>query len=321
MFRVVYLADYFGDLATDANLRRALHETLSPPVPLFSDCDFDEDRIYEKALHGPRTYGALLDAVMSDFASRRGKPRWSEKTPGQSLAGVLGLLPDAQAVHIIRDPRAVVASSRQTPWELMPPARVARAWARFTADTLRTGRAAGPLAYHEVRYEDLVSEPEAVLRGVCTFLEEDYEAVMVDESDGRRWAVPTLGAQWPLGTPWHSRVLDPIRMGPPARLPAWDDRARVWAKVGTLATHLGYEPSRRGTIVLGRVLNLATSPASVPHALGQVRLRRAIRRPDTHYRAVQHWMRQRTSATDASLERASGTIEAEAYVSGGDGIS
>ena len=316
MFRVVYLSDYFGDLADDGNLRRALHETLSPPLPLFADCDFDEDRLYENALCGPRTYGALLDTVMSDFASRRAKARWSEKTPGQSLAGVLALLPDAQAVHIIRDPRAVVASSRKTPWELMPPARVAGAWARFTTDTLQTGRAAGARAYHEVRYEDLVAEPEAVLRGVCTFLEEDYEAAMVDESEGRRSAIASLGAEWPLPAPWQSSVLEPIEMKHPEHLRSWHDRARVWAKVGTLATHLGYQPSRRGTIALGRILNIAASPASMPHAVEQVRLRRAIRRPDTHYRAAQRWMGRRASATDASLERATRAIEADADLAG-----
>ena len=34
VFRVAALADYFGDLADDDNLARALHETINPHVPI-----------------------------------------------------------------------------------------------------------------------------------------------------------------------------------------------------------------------------------------------------------------------------------------------
>src|SRR5215212_1282793 len=66
-FRVADQAAYFGDLSDSVRLRRALEEALEPPLDLFSDCGFDMERIYERARRGAPTYGALFDAIMSDF--------------------------------------------------------------------------------------------------------------------------------------------------------------------------------------------------------------------------------------------------------------
>src|SRR4051812_42681389 len=114
-YRVADHADYFGDLADDENLGRALHEALNPQVDLLADCDFVEQRIIERARGGPRTYAGLMDAIMSDFAERTGKARWSEKSAGQSIDVAWDLFSDAQVVYIVRDPRDVVASSLRAP--------------------------------------------------------------------------------------------------------------------------------------------------------------------------------------------------------------
>ena len=311
LFRIAHLADYFGDLRDDASLRRALHDALFPPVPLFAGCGFDEDRIYQRAFAGPRTYGALLDAIMSDFADRHDKPRWSEKTPGQPLADVLHLWPDAQAIHIIRDPRLVVASSKRVPWELMPPPRVAATWASFTRANVQRGRAAGPRSYHEMRYEDLVADPETVLRALCTFLDEEYEPSMVEDRRRRQHALPAVVS------PWHRRVLDDIQAEspPPASVLTIFQRARVAAKLGQLPAHLGYPSSRRGVLSVGRLLNVLALPASLPHFLERLRLRWDLRNPESHYRAAHRWMGGRVRSvqlvqagtrTDAGLSPMSG---------------
>lgn len=63
---------------------------------------------------------------MSDFTARAGKQRWSEKSAGQPIDAALGLFPNAQVVHILRDPRDVVASSLATPWTDPDPTLIAR---------------------------------------------------------------------------------------------------------------------------------------------------------------------------------------------------
>src|SRR4051812_17375571 len=107
--RIVQFRDYWGDLNDDAVLRRVLEETLS--LPNLSESGFELERVFARASKGSRTYPGVLDAVMSDYAERNGKVRWSEKSPMQRSRLIWLLMPDAQVVHIVRDPRPCVASN------------------------------------------------------------------------------------------------------------------------------------------------------------------------------------------------------------------
>jgi len=291
--RVAHLADYFGDLADDANLRRALSEALNPPVPLLAECGFDEDLLFERARTGPRTYAALLDTLMSDFAERHGKARWCEKTPTQPATWVYDLFPEAQVVHIVRDPRDVVASSLDVPWTGMATRRIAAAWRRFTLDNVRVGLEVGPARFLQIRYEDLARDFESTLSLVCAFLDEGLTTEMLTEPERR---LPTIASA---AAPWHGTVLE--ERSPPAlgsyrsRLRA-DRRARVAAAIGGVIPSLGYPAPRRSTVVAGHALNLLAWPAEVPAAVGALRLRATARTPAARHRALEHYMRQRAES-------------------------
>src|SRR5205823_12370894 len=127
--RISSLADYYGDLRDDGALGRALRATLD--FVLLEPLQLDEEELLVEAKGGPRTYGSLLTTVMGHIATAWGKRRWSDKTPWQSPAAVWELIPDAQVVHIVRDPRDVVASSVEAPWIEDRPLELARAWTRF----------------------------------------------------------------------------------------------------------------------------------------------------------------------------------------------
>src|SRR5205823_3583886 len=127
--RISSLSDYYGDLCDDAALECALRDTLA--FVLLEPLHLDEAALLAEAKAGPRTYGGLLSTVMDHIASGWGKARWSDKTPWQLPAVVWELVPDAQVVHIVRDPRDVVASSVEAPWIGERPLELARAWRRF----------------------------------------------------------------------------------------------------------------------------------------------------------------------------------------------
>ena len=72
------------------------------------------------------------------------------------------VLPEARFVHVIRDGRDVALSMMDVPWG---PATVAEAAEMWVRDIRRARRQAKRLGhYMELRYEDLVGEPEACLR-------------------------------------------------------------------------------------------------------------------------------------------------------------
>lgn len=119
-----------------------------------------------------RRYGALVERIYGELVRREGARRWGDKTPGYALhlPTIAEVFPDAQFVHIVRDGRDVACSLIQT---RIGPRRVATAaplWQRYVETAQRDGSALETEHYHEVRYEALLRDPEATLRGVCAFL-------------------------------------------------------------------------------------------------------------------------------------------------------
>jgi LPS sulfotransferase NodH len=239
IYRVAHHAEYFGELTDDGNLRRALREALDAPLDILAACGWEFDTLLERARQGPRTYRGLFEALMGDFAERQGKVRWSEKSPGQTLGEAYALVPDAQFVHIVRDPRDVVASSVRAPMTEPDVTAIARGWRDFTLRNVRRGFVIGPAQYLQLRYEDLTRDPAAVLRIVCAFLGEDYEPAMLEDPSLRRVTVPEIAKGWQGG------ALESVRATGEGR---WRtrlgrrDQWRVHAVVGPLLAALGYEP-------------------------------------------------------------------------------
>lgn len=121
---------------------------------------------------------AFIDAFASRVLTASGKRRWAEKTPQniRHLDWISERFPRASIVHIIRDGRDAICSMRQHPdwrwvdgaWhKVLVPRPLAWHAQRWLDDT-RAGIAwRGDARYVEVRYEDLVADPVAVLRDTC----------------------------------------------------------------------------------------------------------------------------------------------------------
>jgi hypothetical protein len=135
-------------------------------------------RVKSVAPEGP---GDALRCFFQLYAESRGKPRWGDKTPNYAkrIRMIHRLLPEARFVHLIRDGRAWARSILGL-W--IGPDTIegcAREWvavidkARRQAAQLPAGR------YLELRYEDLVREPDASLRRVADLLELPFDDRML----------------------------------------------------------------------------------------------------------------------------------------------
>ncbi len=127
---------------------------------------------------------AALDLI-GQFGKKAGKSRWAEKTPAHvhHIAFIHEVFPDAQFIHMIRSGYEVVKSLQNMPWA---PRRIG--WSTKTwVSSVQAGRAAGaklpPGQYHELRYEQLVKEPQRALEELCAFLGETFSPQMLEFHD------------------------------------------------------------------------------------------------------------------------------------------
>lgn len=193
-----------------------------------------------------RLFGTLVRGLLDPPRRAAGKARIAEKSPNNVFvfAHLHRMLPDATFVHMLRDGRDVVASLLTMKWatpEGTPVAytRNARFAARYWASAVQAARAfaqdaAGEAHYVEIRYEDLVTAPEATLRRLLAFAGEDFEPAMLayheqphdlaNESSADAVARPLTRA--PVGR-WQ-RDLAPA------------DRQAVKEEIGALLIELGY---------------------------------------------------------------------------------
>lgn len=131
----------------------------------------------------------ILRAFYGLYAKKQGKSRCGDKTPGyvKQMGIVQRSLPEARFIHLIRDGRDVALSREgRISSEEMSVERHALIWKRRIN---RARRQVRRLEYYvEVRYEDLVRDPEQALRKICEFIELPYDPAMLDyhEHSGER---------------------------------------------------------------------------------------------------------------------------------------
>lgn len=122
---------------------------------------------------------------------RTGKWRFAEKTPQNAMyfAELHHLFPSSPLIHMTRDPFDVVASLLTMDWIDMStqerPAytrdveTAARYWAEISMFVRATGKALGE-RYIEIAYEDLVQEPEPVLRALFKRINELWDPCVLE---------------------------------------------------------------------------------------------------------------------------------------------
>jgi hypothetical protein len=251
--RIWRFRDYWGDLSDDAALRAVVDETVA--WPLLAECGFDADALFDRARLRERTYGAVLDTVMTDFATRHNKPRWSEKTPRQAPAEIWELFAAAQLVHIVRDPRQKVVSALDMPWNEAESLTIARQWRDFTDLCVEQGEKR-PSQYMRIRYEDLSGDPTSVISSVFGYLGEDFDPAVITDPSRRSGALP----DW--AKPWLGGATGAIKQ----REATWRDRLgrvdqlRIAHLVSPLMAKLGYPTPPLSTRTMGALVNAAVAP-------------------------------------------------------------
>ncbi|MGH8508230.1 MAG: sulfotransferase family protein [Gammaproteobacteria bacterium] len=135
------------------------------------------------------SYEAFFESLMRFCARAHGRTRFGEKTPEHARRSdvLCDLFPDCALIHVVRDPRDVVASLLRMPWGDRSVVANTRHWQKCQRGALRVRRRAN---YFRVAFEDLLTDPEAELERLCEFVGVPFAPAMLaagDESKANRW--------------------------------------------------------------------------------------------------------------------------------------
>lgn len=207
----------------------------------FVDWQLDESTVRNiLGLPISRTVPEAIRRLYAAYAMGLGKARYGDKTP--SLISKIRLigeqLPEARFIHLLRDPRDNALSYLDVSFG---PDRLDEAvilWRRLVMACRHVGKALGPNRYLEIRYEDLVSHPEATLQKVCMFINLDFDPTMLDYPQKSEQFLSRVGGD---KGPHQNVKKSPTRTRDWRQAMNPADIALVESIAGGLMTDLGYE--------------------------------------------------------------------------------
>ncbi len=245
------LAPKFGDLGERANKEKLLAAWL--PSEHFRRSGLTEEEIRGPILERCRNAGDFLRILMETTSRKQGVRRWAECTPENVLylQEIKRTIPDALFIHMIRDGRDVAVSMARQGW--VPKLPVDTNGGELAAGCywewlVERGRA--NLRPHaadaiEVRYEDLLADPQKELGRVGAFIEHDLDYARIQQAGVGSVSEPNTsfagesrqGGFNPVGR-WKSLSLEAL--------------ARLECAIGGTLRHLSYElastPEQRAAV-------------------------------------------------------------------------
>jgi hypothetical protein len=184
----------FGSLENPKNRQRLVDQYLS--TARIKRLQVDLSVLRQRLLDEATSYPAFLATMMRNYSDFHGKERFGEKTPHHSLftETLSDWYPGASIIHLVRDPRDVVASLQRIPWAPKSILNNAWIWVLFNRAVEKSRRRPG---YLQVHYEQLVAAPEQELARICDHIGEEWPAsltVPTDPSGPYSWPRSAFGA-------------------------------------------------------------------------------------------------------------------------------
>jgi Sulfotransferase family/Glycosyl transferase family 2 len=176
-----WLKDVMRQLATQPRDTAAL-KSIIVHEPHWGDMGFSGDELDGiLAAHDANDPAATIRAIYRAYLARfPGKTRVGDKTPVHlgRMCAIARVIPEAHFIHIVRDGRDVALSYRNV-WfgPGKNPATAAAHWMWRIRDARQQAQFLP--RYLEVRYEDLLADPEKVLRSIGDFIGLPFDPIQL----------------------------------------------------------------------------------------------------------------------------------------------
>jgi len=201
------------------------------------DLQLDREELLRRFRTGHASHRELLAHALALYRDRRGAMRVVEKTPAHlaHVPRILRWFPDARIVLLQRDGRDAVMSMMDAAFTHDDLRRHCANWRRMALLGERLVRD-HPDRVLQVRFEDLVFDPESTIRRVDGFLGLEFQPRQLQPAVGGD-TIP----EWERG--WKERAtlpIDPTRVGSWTRRASLQQRWVMHAMMGRTLRWLGY---------------------------------------------------------------------------------
>lgn len=225
----------FGDLQDKKNRQKLIDRYLA--ITRIRRQDIDLQALADTLMERGDTYPSFFLSLIKFYSYYIGKPRCGEKTPHHALYSELlcDWYPDCKLIHLVRDPRDVVASLMRMPWAPNSVAVNVRSWLKYVQGAQRASQRPN---YLLVLYENIATDPESELYRIFKFLgESNTPEIQAPKNES---GIQEVSNEW-----WFQRAKEPVRK----------DRVGIWQKEltedqigvvewisGSMMQQFGYKP-------------------------------------------------------------------------------
>ncbi len=173
----------YGDLRDPKNFRTLVSEMifgLKTPLlglPLNPATIVDELIARTKA----PTFAEGFRAILETYSEAHSRARWGEKTPHNLfyVREILQDYPDAKIINVTRDGRDVAVEQLRSAFGPRNAYSAAKIWQRVEKTAAQLRAELPSSSWLDVRYEELVTAPETILKMVTDFLGESFDPALL----------------------------------------------------------------------------------------------------------------------------------------------
>jgi hypothetical protein len=185
----------FGPLDNLQNRERLVDLYLS--TARVKRLQLDLAALRQRLLDEATSYPAFFNTTMRYYAECFGKERCGEKTPHHAFVTetLSEWYPGALFIHLVRDPRDVVASLQRIAWAPKSILSNAMIWVLFNRAAERSRHRPEYLLVH---YEKLVASPDQEMARICTHIGEEWPESLTVPTDSSTPYVWPRSARGPI---------------------------------------------------------------------------------------------------------------------------
>jgi hypothetical protein len=170
------IAPRYGALTKDENFKRLIRHAIKLVDLHFAPWPFrpNEDLVFESA--GKRTLYAVYAGIYEQYRAHVSKERWGCKSTFMihHVSDILRHHKRPRFIHLVRDPRDVAVSARNSVFSHYHPYYTAQLWSREQSLAFEWSKKLTPDMWYTLRYEDLTADPGTHMKRLCKFLDLKY---------------------------------------------------------------------------------------------------------------------------------------------------